>query len=647
MQGEFSSDGNKYIENSESSESSVKDLQSEIELGFNRLSLSDLHSKEKTQPEKFENKPLSQTNSNDASFGVVLECSTAVEILELRNAAIQKVGSMIDVLSIDQSILALKHFKWKHNRVCEAYYEDSDVFMRQTCCNLLISATKPGLGSKNRTIENDDQLENFYKNSEAYYCCICFDKLATTSAYDAPCRHLMCNTCIQIYFCECIANRTRITAEANIQCPGERCTFVFAESFVKSVLCAVENAHLDDKNGNCALKDTNKEIIPKKESQKGKNEDESIETLNSTHHVSSMIMRYESLQTEQFVEAHAPRMKMCIGANCSNVIRVSKPSVSKAMPSYVLKEELLSENHNVLCNTLQSSIIMLPASCSCGCVFCFACGNESPHTPLPCALLQRWLAKCRDDSGTADWLISNTRACPRCRASIEKNSGCNHISCIKCKAEFCWVCLGTWSTHTDNYRCHAYQKAKAKNDELLRATSQQSLAFYLFYYDRYTNHAKAFEWQNTQLRKKISALFNDFMSISQPPLAWIECAVFVEAVDVLLEARCVLQNTYAFVYFLAADCMTEIFCENLKDLEVAVEALSHMLERDLTVQNAPEMRSKIVDKSVYVESRRCILLRDALGGLIEQRWRFSTNITEKEHKAFSQTSTGSSHMKRR
>lgn len=37
------------------------------------------------------------------------------------------------------------------------------------------------------------------------------------------------------------------------------------------------------------------------------------------------------------------------------------------------------------------------------------------------------------------------RSCPFCRVAIQKDGGCNHMTCTQCHGEFCWVCLQAWS----------------------------------------------------------------------------------------------------------------------------------------------------------------------------------------------------------
>ncbi|OZC07690.1 RWD domain protein [Onchocerca flexuosa] len=38
------------------------------------------------------------------------------------------------------------------------------------------------------------------------------------------------------------------------------------------------------------------------------------------------------------------------------------------------------------------------------------------------------------------WIQCNSKPCPSCQAKIEKGSGCNKITCIKCGHCFCWLC---------------------------------------------------------------------------------------------------------------------------------------------------------------------------------------------------------------
>ncbi|KAK0643982.1 hypothetical protein B0T16DRAFT_416954 [Cercophora newfieldiana] len=41
--------------------------------------------------------------------------------------------------------------------------------------------------------------------------------------------------------------------------------------------------------------------------------------------------------------------------------------------------------------------------------------------------------------------------CPRCKTSIEKIDGCNHVTCLGCQAHICWKCLGTFGSSRGCY----------------------------------------------------------------------------------------------------------------------------------------------------------------------------------------------------
>jgi hypothetical protein len=43
------------------------------------------------------------------------------------------------------------------------------------------------------------------------------------------------------------------------------------------------------------------------------------------------------------------------------------------------------------------------------------------------------------------WKDQNSKKCPGCYANIQKNEGCNHMTCSRCRQEFCWICQQKWN----------------------------------------------------------------------------------------------------------------------------------------------------------------------------------------------------------
>lgn len=50
-----------------------------------------------------------------------------------------------------------------------------------------------------------------------------------------------------------------------------------------------------------------------------------------------------------------------------------------------------------------------------------------------------------------EWLAANTKPCPNCHAPIEKDGGCDHMTCGRCRYEFWWTCLCNYrGAHSPN-----------------------------------------------------------------------------------------------------------------------------------------------------------------------------------------------------
>lgn len=227
--------------------------------------------------------------------------------------------------------------------------------------------------------------------------------------------------------------------------------------------------------------------------------------------------------------------------------------------------------------------------CACGFNFCFKCSEEL-HAPATCKQVEKWMAKCKDQSETAHWIIANTHNCPKCRVRIEKNQGCNHMTCQSCKYEFCWVCFGPWSEHGAEtggfYKCNKYNPKEAKNtDEKQRAKGD--LDRYLHYYQRYHNHGNS-KKLGKKLMARTEARMAELQNSSQGS-SWIDVQFLKTAMEQVFTLRQVLSFTYVFAYYLEESHEKTLFEYLQQQLEQSTEKLSELSEKPLEEINRTDV----------------------------------------------------------
>ena len=86
--------------------------------------------------------------------------------------------------------------------------------------------------------------------------------------------------------------------------------------------------------------------------------------------------------------------------------------------------------------------------------FCFNCLKEW-HNNEECNIdVEKSFENWRDST--------KVKRCPRCKYFIEKNEGCNHITCFNCNYNWCWLCLQECKpNHYDlNGKCSGLQYAE-------------------------------------------------------------------------------------------------------------------------------------------------------------------------------------------
>ncbi|XP_042489828.1 probable E3 ubiquitin-protein ligase ARI8 [Macadamia integrifolia] len=230
-------------------------------------------------------------------------------------------------------------------------------------------------------------------------------------------------------------------------------------------------------------------------------------------------------------------------------------------------------------------------SCHCSYSFCWNCTEEA-HRPVDCGTVARWILKNSAESENMNWILANSKPCPKCKRPIEKNQGCMHITCTPpCKFEFCWLCLGAWSDHGERtggfYACNRYETAKQEGaydeTEKRREMAKNSLERYTHYYERWATNqssrqkalADLHQMQTVQLEK-----LSDKQSQPESQLKFI-----TEAWLQIVECRRVLKWTYAYGYYLPEnEHAKRQFFEYLQgEAESGLERLHQCAEKELQV----------------------------------------------------------------
>lgn len=257
--------------------------------------------------------------------------------------------------------------------------------------------------------------------------------------------------------------------------------------------------------------------------------------------------------------------------------------------------------------------------CSCGFKFCFSCHHEA-HGPASCEQVKLWIKKCQDDSETGNWLGSNTKDCPRCMVSVEKNGGCNHMTCRQCGYEWCWLCGRIWKGHSDYYSCSKYEKDQKKKEkkekngkkskkqsrlaqlEKEREDKRKALERYLLYYTKYlefdSNHKNAGE-----IREKAKAK----MALLQSEQSTLAEVKFIEtSTEVLIECQNILKYSCVYNYYLDDNSAEKHIFQFLQD-ELAKTAAS--LAEILDAPGILRRRTEAVDLTKLAQTKKDNLLK--------------------------------------
>ncbi|KAG6831908.1 hypothetical protein H0H87_003405 [Tephrocybe sp. NHM501043] len=487
--------------------------------------------------------------------------------------------------------LLLRYMSWNKERLIEKYMDNPNkvlvsagIAVDEPPASASAAPVRGGTASRRPTRsssklvpppKSSPKIPTKSKPTMPFTCPICFDDAPDLHPLALICDHAFCSGCWAAY----LSSKVNDEAEHAVRCMAEGCALVAPDDFIRSAL------------------------------------EEDTTTW----------ARFQELLVRHFVGSN-PNLKYCPYPSCTNTV---------SCPSAAGKSSLTTVVPIVSCGARGIPQVLSQPSQSQSQrdkekesgkehKFCFGCPVESDHRPIVCAVAKMWLKKCRDDSETANWIKSNTKECPKCQSTIEKNGGCNHMTCKKCKHEFCWVCMGPWQEHgTAWYNCNRFDEKGGLEARDAQSRSRASLERYLHYYNRWANHEQSAKL-SVELYAKTEKKMEDMQLTSS--LTWIEVQFMRTAVEVLNTCRATLKWTYAMAYYLGRGNEKEMFEDNQRDLERAVEDLNELLESPIEPENIPTLRQKVTDKTVYVQKRNEIVLEDTATGFIEGRWKWNVAV---------------------
>lgn len=245
--------------------------------------------------------------------------------------------------------------------------------------------------------------------------------------------------------------------------------------------------------------------------------------------------------------------------------------------------------------------------CDCGFRFCFRCSHEE-HGPASCDLLRKWLKKEVDESETANWMAANTKPCPGkgCGKLIEKNGGCNHMTCASCRYDFCWVCEGPWSAHGSNYyNCNQFKEGDQKDRNKNRDEARTELERYMHYYTRYRNHALSKKLDNEVLKRTRARIAEELKTTAQ---TLIDLDYLETTAQVLIHCRHALMYTYVYAFYLTDEREKALFEFNQSQLEYSTERLSEFIEDTVNQYSKQDVvnRTSTADKMLQKLQEGCL-----------------------------------------
>ncbi|NP_001091318.1 uncharacterized protein LOC100037145 [Xenopus laevis] len=233
---------------------------------------------------------------------------------------------------------------------------------------------------------NEAQLKKCF-DSKSYMCNICFsEKLGSECTHFKDCQHIYCNVCLKDYY----TVQIRDGQVQALNCPEPKCSSVATPAQVK-LLVGVK-----------------------------------------------LFSRYDRLLLQSSLDLMADVL-YCPRPSCQTAV-VLEPGGTMGICSnchYAFCTLCKMAYHAVAyCNVTPVKLILVRDE--------YLEADEAGKKLLEKRYGKNVIIKAIEMK-SSEWLNTNTKQCPSCRASVQKVDGCNKMCCARCKQNFCWLCFSVLS----------------------------------------------------------------------------------------------------------------------------------------------------------------------------------------------------------
>ncbi|CAG9860493.1 unnamed protein product [Phyllotreta striolata] len=513
--------------------------------------------------------------TNENEIMLEQEVYSGLRSQDLQEAKDQLLVDTSDMLKIPlfTAEALLRNNEWSKELLLEAWMKNP-----VECCQLAGVQAPTSLLKTGSSIESSTSTESYSMDEMDFLCEIC---MFTISNWDQPvktsCKHMFCKSCWKSY----LTTKIQDGDAHHILCPAFECDFLVPVELIEKI------------------------VTPE------------------------MARRYLQFDIKAFVESNKC-IKWCPVPDCGRAVKL--PEAERA-----------TINGQASGNTANKVLPVTSHAVDCGNAhfFCWECLGEA-HAPCGCKQWQEWqmqISEVKPEelkascSGTEDaanclWLVTNSKPCPSCKSPIQKNEGCNHMKCSKCKYDFCWVCQESWKRHSSAtggyFRCNRFEavsKADEKQGSLIiealdRNNQMQEMSRFLHFYTRFKNHENSRKLEEILLnsvKQKMEVLASSLGQSKGDEVTDKSTKFIEDGVRELLKARRVLCGSYVYGFYLEDDGINKTIFEFMQnELEEVTENLSEMIAR-------PYLRTPkavIIQTSALVRRKRHEFVRAVEQGLI-------------------------------